>query len=106
MLSLQLANHQVDKCARVEEVLTQGIAGSILVSVYLLTNQPHIHPDLSLGALALYLLITQPLPQLLSPIMGTGGHMPSCIGSMVVTMSWGSRSVLRGNGVSPVDPSC
>ena len=28
--------------------------------------------------------------------------MPSCIGLMVVTMSWGGRSVLRGNGVSPV----
>src|SRR5882724_5603242 len=30
------------------------------------------------------------------------GHMPSCIGSMVVTISLVSRSVSRGNGVSPV----
>src|SRR5882724_5829369 len=73
-----------------------------LVSIYLLTNQPHICPDLSLGVLTLYLLITSILTTTSISIIGTSGHMPSCIGSMAVTMSWGSRSVSRGNGMSPV----
>src|SRR5882724_9316877 len=83
-------------------VLAKGSQAIILVSVYLLTNQPHIHLDLSLGALTLYLLVTSTLTTTPLSIIGTSGHIPSCIGSMVVTMSLGSRSVLRGNGVSPV----
>src|SRR5882724_8596701 len=60
------------------------------------SNQPCIHPDLSLGALTLYLLITSTLTTTPLSIIGTGGHMPSCIGSMVLTISWGSMSVSRG----------
>jgi len=64
-----------------------------------LTNQPHIHPDLSLGALTLYLLITSTLTTTPLSIIGTSGHIPSCIGSMVETMLWGGRSGVRGSGV-------
>jgi len=53
---------------RVEESLPRDTGNRPLVSVYLLTNQPHIHPDLSLGALTLYLLITSTLLQLISPL--------------------------------------
>ena len=42
-------------------VLAKGSWAIILVSIYLLTNQPHIRPDLSLGTLTLYLLITSTL---------------------------------------------
>src|SRR5882724_8312635 len=83
-------------------VLAKRSQGIILVSIYLLTNQPRIHLDLSLGALTLYLLVTSTLTITPLSIVGTGGHMPSCIGSMVVTILWGSRSASRGNGVSPV----
>src|SRR5882724_8554932 len=83
-------------------VLAKGSQAIILVSIYLLTNQPHIHPDLSLGALNLYLLINSTLTTTPLSIVGTSGHMPSCIGSMVMTRSWDSRSVSRGNGVSLV----
>src|SRR5882724_2673808 len=84
-------------------VLTKGSWAIILVSIYLLTNQPRIRPDLSLGTLTLYLLITSTLTTTPLSIMGTSGHMPSGVGSMVVTMSWGSAGVCRGgNGVSPV----
>src|SRR5882724_3954554 len=91
--------------------LTKGSRAIVLVSVYLLTNQPCIRPDLSLGTLTLYLLVTSTLTTTPLSIVGTGGNIPSCIGSMVVTMSWGGRSVLRGEwgesslGVT-VDPSC
>src|SRR5882724_6893007 len=83
-------------------VLAGKSQATVLVSVYLLTNQPHIHPDLSLGALTLYLLITSTLTTTPLSIIGTSGHMLSCIGSMVVTTLLGSRSVSRGNGVSLV----
>src|SRR5882724_6215093 len=92
-------------------VLAKGSRAIVLVSVYLLTNQPRIHPDLSLGTLTLYLLVTSTLATTPLSIVGTSGHIPSCIGSMVVTMSWGGRSVSRGEwgesglGVT-VDPSC
>src|SRR5882724_2117925 len=92
-------------------VLTKGLRAIVLVSIYLLTNQPRICPDLSLGTLTLYLLVTSTLTTTPLSIVGTSGHMPSCIGSMVVTMSWGGRSVSRGEwgesglGVM-VDPSC
>jgi len=63
-------------------------------------QQPCICPDLSLGAwlstsLSPQTLITTPLS-----IVGTGGHMPSCIGSMVVTMSWGSSECVKRSGVT------
>src|SRR5882724_4445120 len=92
-------------------VLAKGSWAIVLVSIYLLTNQPHIHPDLSLGTLTLYLFITSTLTTTPLSIMGTSGNMPSCIGSMVVTMSLGGRSVSSGEwgesglGVM-VDPSC
>src|SRR5882724_12272548 len=92
-------------------VLAKGSWAIVLVSIYLLTNQPHIHPDLSLGTLTLYLLVTSTLTTTPLSIMGTGGNMPSCVGSMGVTMSWGGRSVSRGEwgesglGVT-VDLSC
>src|SRR5882724_6910589 len=92
-------------------VLTKGSWAIILVSIYLLTNQPHIHQDLSLGTLTLYLLVTSTLTTTPLSIIGSCGHMPSCTSLMVVTMSWGGRSVLRGEwgesglGVM-VDPSC
>src|SRR5882724_8325476 len=73
-------------------VLTKGSQAIVLVSVYLLTNQPHIHPDLSLGTLTLYLFITSTLTTTALSSVGTSGH----IGSMVVAMPWGRRSVLRG----------
>src|SRR5882724_6582567 len=59
-------------------------------------SHTHFKPYLSLGTLTLYLLITSTLTSTPLSIMGTSGHMPSCIGSMVVTMSWGGRSVSRG----------
>src|SRR5882724_6695387 len=77
-------------------VLAKRSQGIILVSIYLLTNQPHIHLDLSLGALTLYLLATSTLTTTPLSIIGTGGHMPSCIGLMMVTTLLGGRSVLRG----------
>ena len=83
-------------------VLAGRSQATVLVSVYLLTNQPHICPDLSLGVLIIYLLITSTLTTIPLSIIGTSGHMPSWIGSMVLTMLWGSRSVSRGNGVSLV----
>src|SRR5882724_9195186 len=77
-------------------VLAKGSQAIILVSIYLLTNQPHIHLDLSLGALTLYLLITSTLTTTPLSIIGTSGDMPSCIGLMVVTTLLGGRRVSRG----------
>jgi len=104
-------NAQVDGCAMVEESLPSLILGSFLVSVYLLT-QPTSSTSRSLSgcldSLSPYHLNSH--HNSLS-IIGTGGCMPSCIGSMVVTMSWGSRNVSRREqGESScrvvVDPSC
>jgi len=56
---------------------------------------------LSLGTLTLYLPITLTLITTPLSIAGTGGKMPSCIGLMVLTLSWGCR-VCERNGVSLV----
>jgi len=67
------------------------------------SNQPtSICLDLSLGASILYLPITSTLTTTPLSIVGTSGHMPSCVGSMVVTCHELEGVSQRGSRVSPV----
>ena len=94
-LSIRLDDPWVDMCMRVKEyfwMVSGGCPGQ-----YIFSNPTNlIYPgSLMVPWLSTFYISPQLSLQLLSSIIGTSGQMCSCIGSMVLTMLRGSRSVSR-----------